>query len=113
MTRTLWMFVLLGLASGCTIKVAAPENSGGQSSSTTSRPNSNELAGKILIDGSSTVYPITQAMSEAFGARNPKVQIPVGSGGTSSGFQKLIKGEVDIADASRPITTKETESLTA
>ncbi|HVJ66610.1 MAG TPA: PstS family phosphate ABC transporter substrate-binding protein [Caulifigura sp.] len=103
----LFILALLSLASGCTVKVAAPENGGTQSSTS----SGNELSGKIIIDGSSTVYPITQAMSEVFGSKHPRIQVPVGSGGTSSGFQKLIKGEVDIADASRPIAAKETEAL--
>jgi phosphate transport system substrate-binding protein len=97
---------VVALLAGCSIKVAGPETAGtsGDSSST-------ELSGKILVDGSSTVYPITQAMSQEFGKQHHRVQIPVGSGGTSSGFKKLIQGEIDIAGASRPITEKELESL--
>jgi len=93
------------LASGCSIRVA--DRDGGKSSS------GDQIAGTILIDGSSTVYPISQAISEAFSARHNDVQAPVGSGGTSSGFKKLIQGEIDIAGASRPITAKESEDLKA
>lgn len=103
--------LLLGLgllaASGCSIKVAGPDSAGGTSTT------SNELSGKILIDGSSTVYPITQAVCEEFGLLHPKVQAPLGSGGTSSGFKKLILGEIDIAGASRPITPRESDDLKA
>lgn len=96
----------LAYASGCSIKVAGPETAKNARDG-----KSNELSGKILIDGSSTVYPITQAMSEVFGQQQPGVQIPVGSGGTGSGFQKLIQGAIDIAGASRPISEKELASL--
>ncbi len=94
----------LAVASGCTIKVAGTETAGRSGADS-------DLGGKILIDGSSTVYPVTQAMAEEFSHLNPRVQIPVGSGGTSSGFKKLIQGEIDIAGASRPITEKELEEL--
>jgi phosphate transport system substrate-binding protein len=100
------LLLAIAILPGCSIKVAAPETTGTPKDGT-----SNELSGKILIDGSSTVYPITQAMSQVFGHQHARVQIPVGSGGTSSGFKKLIQGEVDIAGASRPITDKEKESL--
>jgi phosphate transport system substrate-binding protein len=100
------LLAAVALLPGCSIKVAGPDNAGTSKDST-----SNELSGRILIDGSSTVYPITQAMSEVFGQKHHKVQIPVGSGGTSSGVKKLIQGEIDIAGASRPITDKEAESL--
>lgn len=92
------------LPVGCSINVAGPESANSTSAG-------GELSGKILIDGSSTVYPISQAMSEEFGRQFPKVQIPVGSGGTSSGFKKLNAGEIDIAGASRPITPRESEGL--
>ncbi|OAI53542.1 hypothetical protein AYO47_04500 [Planctomyces sp. SCGC AG-212-M04] len=104
--RTAVLLTAVAFLSGCSIKVAGPETSGSSKDGA-----SKELAGKILIDGSSTVYPITQAMSQVFGQKHHKVQIPVGSGGTSSGFKKLIQGEIDIAGASRPITEKEVASL--
>jgi phosphate transport system substrate-binding protein len=104
--RALAAVLALALLPGCTIKVAGSES--GKHEST-----SGELTGRILIDGSSTVYPVTQAMSEAFGQKHPRVQAPVGSGGTSSGFKKLIHGEIEIAGASRPITSKEADDLKA
>jgi phosphate transport system substrate-binding protein len=104
--RPITLLAILAFCPGCSIKVAGPEAAGAKTDST-----SNDLSGKILIDGSSTVYPITQAMSEVFGQQHKHVQVPVGSGGTSSGFKKLIQGEVDIAGASRPITDKELASL--
>ena len=65
------------------------------------------LTGSILIDGSSTVFPITQAVAEEFTAVNPGVEISVGVSGTGGGFKKFCPGETDISDASRPIKDKE------
>lgn len=67
------------------------------------------LSGTIKIDGSSTVYPITEAVAEEFGRQNPSVRTTVGISGTGGGMKKLSAGEVDIADASRPIKESEVE----
>ena len=62
----------------------------------------------IKIDGSSTVYPITEAAAEEFGSQTGgKVRITVGISGTGGGFKKFCRGETDIQDASRPILEKE------
>ena len=62
----------------------------------------------IKIDGSSTVYPITEAVAEEFGSQSGgKVRITVGISGTGGGFKKFVRGETDIQDASRPILDKE------
>jgi phosphate transport system substrate-binding protein len=61
------------------------------------------LSGRISVDGSSTVAPLTQAAAELFRADNSGVQIPVGTSGTGGGFKKFCAGETDMSDASRPI----------
>jgi len=66
-----------------------------------------ELSGSVAIDGSSTVFPITEAMAEEFQGKFPDVRVTVGVSGTGGGFKKFCNGETDISDASRPI--KETE----
>jgi phosphate binding protein len=66
-----------------------------------------KLKGKITIDGSSTVFPISQAMAEEFQKKHPGVQVPVASSGTGGGFKKFVVGETDINDSSRPISEKE------
>lgn len=71
------------------------------------------LSGEIRIDGSSTVFPITEAVAEEFIAENPDVKIPVGISGTGGGFEKFIAQETDISDASRPIKEKEAEAAKA
>ena len=66
------------------------------------------LQGKIAIDGSSTVFPITEAVAEEFGILTRRnVRITVGVSGTGGGFQKFCNGETDISDASRPIKASE------
>lgn len=57
----------------------------------------------IKVDGSSTVYPITEAVAEKFNARNSNIRVTVGISGTGGGFRKFIRNEVDVTDASRPI----------
>lgn len=63
----------------------------------------------IKIDGSSTVYPITEAMAEEF-QKAQKVKVTVGESGTGGGFKKFCRGETDISDASRPILQKEMDA---
>jgi phosphate transport system substrate-binding protein len=68
---------------------------------------SSDLSGTIAIDGSSTVFPLTQAAAEGFQGENPGVKITVGESGTGGGFEKFCAGETDISDASRPIEPEE------
>jgi phosphate transport system substrate-binding protein len=65
------------------------------------------LEGSISIDGSSTVYPLTEAMAEEFRKEAPDVKVTVGLSGTGGGFKKFGRGEIDINDASRPIKSAE------
>ena len=64
----------------------------------------------IQVDGSSTVYPITEAVAEEFQKANPRARITVGISGTGGGFKKFCAGETDISDASRPIKPTEIET---
>ncbi len=66
---------------------------------------------QIRIDGSSTVYPITEAVAEEFQkAKKGEVNVTVGISGTGGGFKKFCRGETDISDASRPILKKEIDA---
>jgi phosphate transport system substrate-binding protein len=93
LARLQWSLIgLLSATAGCATKV-------------TSRPT-------VKIDGSSTVYPITNAVAEQFQKAEPvevAVNVPVGISGTGGGLKKLCAGEIDIADASRPINREEAE----
>jgi len=72
-----------------------------------------QLSGSILIDGSSTVFPITEAVAEEFRKVQGNVKVTVGVSGTGGGFQKFCNGETAMSDASRPITAKEIEACAA
>jgi len=61
----------------------------------------------IAVDGSSTVFPITEAMAEEFQKTSKDIKVTVGIGGTGGGFKKFCRGDTDISDASRPITDRE------
>lgn len=65
----------------------------------------------VKIDGSSTVYPITEAVAEEFQAANKgNINVTVGISGTGGGFKKFCRNEIDISDASRPILKKEMDA---
>lgn len=68
-----------------------------------------ELSGTIIIDGSSTVFPITEAVAEEFHKVYPGISTPIGVSGTGGGFKKFTIGETDISNASRPIKDSEAE----
>lgn len=68
-----------------------------------------QLSGTIAIDGSSTVYPITEGVAEEFRKQQPNVRVTVGISGTGGGFKRFVKGETDISDASRPIKKEEAD----
>jgi phosphate transport system substrate-binding protein len=68
-----------------------------------------DLSGTVVIDGSSTVFPITEAAAIAFNAFAPDVRVQLGVSGTGGGFAKFCVGETDISDASRPIKAEEAE----
>jgi phosphate transport system substrate-binding protein len=61
----------------------------------------------VTIDGSSTVYPITEAVAEEFQLANKGVRVPTSLSGTGGGFKKFCVGETDINDASRPIKAED------
>jgi phosphate transport system substrate-binding protein len=100
------LLVALATALGC-----SAENK--TKSATSAAPSSLEPTQTLVIDGSSTVYPVTEAISEEFRSVQPKVRIKVGSSGTGAGFEKFAAGEIDISDASRPIKDAEREACKA
>jgi phosphate transport system substrate-binding protein len=61
----------------------------------------------VTLDGSSTVFPLSEAVAEEFQKADKNVRVTVGISGTGGGFQKFCRGEIDIADASRPISATE------
>jgi phosphate transport system substrate-binding protein len=91
---------VLGLSLG----LAACGGAGGASGD---QGGGGAVSGNIAIEGSSTVYPITQAAAELFREENPEARIEVGGAGTSDGFEAFCQGDTQISDASRPIDPAE------
>ena len=105
MIRNRWpgVFSLVGLVAAVAMLAAAcgdDDDDGGDAS----------LSGSVAIDGSSTVFPVTEAVAEEFRSVAPDVRVTVGVSGTGGGFQKFCSGETDISDASRPIKDSEVEA---
>src|SRR5688572_19163870 len=67
----------------------------------------------VKIDGSSTVYPVTEAVAEEFQKANKGLKVTVGVSGTGGGFKKFCRNETDISNASRPITKSEMDACKA
>jgi phosphate transport system substrate-binding protein len=88
------LVLVLGVLAGCS----------------SNQPQGNGLTGAVSIDGSSTVFPVSQAIAEEFMKENPGVQVTVSESGTGGGFKKWTVGEIDIADASRPIKDEEKQT---
>ncbi len=76
----------------------------------TEKPAPADLSGTIEIDGSSTVFPISEAVAEEFNKVHPNVRVNVGVSGTGGGFKRFTVGETDISDASRGIKDSEKEA---
>lgn len=74
---------------------------------------SQEISGAVVIDGSSTVEPLSSAAAELFMDENPGVNVTVGTSGTGGGFEKFCAGETDISDASRVIKQEEIDKCKA
>lgn len=91
---------LLAITSLFTLMISAPAFS-------------KQLKGKVSIDGSSTVFPITEAIAEEYRSVEPKVRVNIGVSGTGGGFKKFSVGEIDINDASRRIKKKEIKKANA
>jgi phosphate transport system substrate-binding protein len=80
---------------------------------TTTKVEAKDLSGTVAVDGSSTVFPISEAVGEEFQKANRKVKVAIAVSGTGGGFKKFCKGEIDIAGASRPIEASEMEACKA
>ncbi|HEX5164285.1 MAG TPA: PstS family phosphate ABC transporter substrate-binding protein [Thermomicrobiales bacterium] len=92
--RRSWGVVLVGIVLASLLAGCGNDGSGG-------------YQGEIEIDGSSTVFPISQAVAEEFFLENRGTKFTVGASGTGGGFEKFCRGDIDISDASRPIKPDE------
>ncbi len=94
MKKLILSAVVLTTLFSCGGGAAEGENKGGDSA---------QFSGTIQIDGSSTVFPVTEAVNEDFREVQPDIKTPTGHSGTGGGFKKFIRNEIDICNASRPI----------
>lgn len=116
---TFAMAAMLVFAAACgnsTNNETNTGSNGGNTATTTPTEAATEapvkLSGEIKVDGSSTVFPLTEAAAEEFGKEHPDVRVPVGVSGTGGGFKQFCAGEIAIADASRPIKEEEAAACT-
>ena len=106
LSKVLMIFGVLSIIAGCTLfedysadvveKSTVPADS-----------NKDVLTGVVEVDGSSTVYPISEAVAEEFAKEYKNVRVNVGVSGTGGGFKRFAIGETDVSDASREIKPKE------
>ncbi len=96
--------VVAAVASVAALGISA---CGSSDESSTDTGGGGNVSGAVAIDGSSTVFPFAQAAAEGFQGENPDARVTVGQSGTGGGFEKFCAGEIDIADASRPIDEEE------
>ena len=89
-------------ASTLLLTLAACGGGGGSDAGT-----SEKVSGSVAVDGSSTVYPMSNAAAELLSEELPDVEVSVAFSGTGGGFKKFCAGETDISDASRPIEDEE------
>jgi phosphate transport system substrate-binding protein len=102
----------LGVGLACLVAVASVSGSSVLAGKSAAK-SAGQMKGDVRIDGSSTVYPVTEAVAEEFRSIEPKVRVSVGFSGTGGGFKKFAAGEIDISDASRPIKATESEQCLA
>lgn len=103
-----FIIVALILVMSLTVLAACGKDEASNQSQEQGKNEENKgLTGKIEIDGSSTVYPITEAIAEEFQLQYPDVRVTIGVSGTGGGFKRFTVGETDISNASRLIKDKE------
>ncbi|MDF1997153.1 PstS family phosphate ABC transporter substrate-binding protein [Peribacillus frigoritolerans] len=104
MAMTAVMGGVIAVAAGCGSNDTSNSGKGNEAAS-------NQLKGEVITDGSSTVFPIMEAVAEEYMATQPDVKVSVGSSGTGGGFKKFIAGDTDLANASRPVKEEESALL--
>lgn len=107
LTSLFGVLLLSGCSPSSTSTQSPDQATGDQATGNT------ELQGKIVVDGSSTVFPISEAAASEFKKLYPNVSVNVGIKGTGGGFKRFANGETDISDASRPIDSGEAAAAKA
>ncbi|MGX1192885.1 PstS family phosphate ABC transporter substrate-binding protein [Metabacillus sp. SLBN-84] len=106
LAMTIMISSLLAFAAAC----GNGESTEGNGSEDKTSEEAAQLEGEVGIDGSSTVAPIGEAVSEEFAMEHQGVKAPIGVSGTGGGFEKFVAGETDISQASRPIKDEEAQA---
>jgi phosphate transport system substrate-binding protein len=108
--------LLLAGCNGPASPAAGTQNPGTTANARSDNPSAavvdlTGLSGLVKVDGSSSVYPVTEAVAEEFQkATRNNVKVTVGISGTGGGFKKFVRGETDVSDASRPILKAEMDA---
>ena len=103
-----WKGLFAGVIVAAVVGCGGGETPKPSANGETGSGEATKLTGAVAIDGSSTVFPVTEAVAEEFNSQvSSDVQVTVGISGTGGGFKKFIRGEIDVADASRPILAEE------
>lgn len=102
-------WIVIRSLAACSLALALAGCGGGDDSMSSADGSGadGELRGTVSLDGSSTVFPISEAVAEEFLSVAPRVRVTVGVSGTGGGFKKFLAQETDINDASRAISASE------
>src|SRR5574341_1050343 len=121
-TRRRWLGMLSATAGAAALAACGAGATGGTTTSASPAGSGTTagqavdlrtLSGTVRVDGSSTVFPVSEAMAEEFQkATGGRVRVTVGISGTGGGFKKFCADETDVQDASRPILAAEMETCT-
>ncbi|GGK03417.1 phosphate ABC transporter substrate-binding protein [Lentibacillus kapialis] len=106
----LLMLILLLAACGNAEGNSNEESSGNSEGSGDTEGESAEST-EVLVDGSSTVFPIMEAVAEEYQKENPEARVNIGVSGSGGGFEKFVAGETHLSNASRPIKKEEKQAL--
>jgi len=110
MTKKLYGLMAVLVASAMFFAACSPTAPAAEAEKATpAEEGAINISGDVIVDGSSTVYPITVAVAEEFSKEYSDVRVSVGLSGTGGGFKKFCPGETDISDASRPIKDEESQ----
>lgn len=99
------------LLTACGPQEGTSGNESGSNGNKASEQSDQQLKGTVAVDGSSTVFPIMEAVVEEYNMNQPNVKVSVGVSGTGGGFEAFAAGETDISNASRPIKDEEKAAL--
>jgi len=99
------------LLTACGPQEGTSGNESGSNGNKASEQSDQQLKGTVAVDGSSTVFPIMEAVVEEYNMNQPNVKVSVGISGTGGGFEAFAAGETDISNASRPIKDEEKAAL--